>query len=71
MEGCCCVDSVLVLRRGFWVRVTEPRDFWEVLSRREEREEKNWFCVSIGTQSVASMDMIPLRYWDVVPSPCG
>lgn len=40
MEG--CVDSVLVLRRGFWVRVTEPRDFWEVFSRREEREEKNW-----------------------------
>jgi hypothetical protein len=36
-------SDVLVLlgRRGFWVRKTEPRAFWEVLERRSEREEKN------------------------------
>jgi hypothetical protein len=39
-------SDVLVLalfgRRGFWVRKTEPRAFWDVLERRSEREEKNW-----------------------------
>jgi hypothetical protein len=32
---------VLLGRRGFWVRKTEPRAFWDVLERRSEREEKN------------------------------
>lgn len=42
-EEVCSGVLVLVLlgRRGFWVRKTEPRAFWEVLERRSEREEKN------------------------------
>lgn len=27
--------------RAFWVRNTDPRDFWEVLERRSVRDEKN------------------------------
>jgi hypothetical protein len=33
--------SSVVSMRGFWVRKTEPRAFWEVLDRRSVREEKN------------------------------
>lgn len=44
IDGCEDASSVgwLALRRGFWVRKTEPRDLWEVLVRRFVREEKNW-----------------------------
>lgn len=56
IEGCCEEEEdasvsfallVLVLRRGFWVRKTEPRAFWDVLVRRLDREEKNCFILLV------------------------
>lgn len=41
MDGC-DADSVVVLRRGFCVRYTDPRVLWDVLFRRVVREVKNY-----------------------------
>lgn len=61
---------VVLGRRGFWVRKTEPRAFWEVLERRSEREEKN--CDGLvqfnSRQAILNRNVLPLRGRGVLPS---